>query len=267
MTSSAPPSETIARLRALGLFSGLVSLSVPAYASDFTGMGVFFILLIVIPVLGLLNLACLFIKGRWPFIASAALLTPAWGLTLYTGLIDRHEKFAVANIVSIAVSSLFLILNPFKIWLSFRPRRPSTPSPIDREKAETFLSAFASRDRMGALVGAIPVSITKDECIFEYVVRPEHNNPNDMLHGGALYSVMDSSQGAFVHFDLEERFKAAATGTATIKYLAPVFEGRIRVRTWMKDRDGRKLYVNSSATDESGREVATLEEIWIAIPR
>lgn len=130
-----------------------------------------------------------------------------------------------------------------------------------------YLAKFAELDKMGALVGARAISISSEECIFEYDVRPEHFNPNGILHGGALYTVMDSSQGVFVHFDLDESFKAAATGTATIKYLAPVRSGRIKIRTWMKGREGRKLFVNSTATDENGKDVAVLEEIWIAIPK
>lgn len=76
---------------------------------------------------------------------------------------------------------------------------------------------------------------------------------------------MDSSQGMFVHFILEEGYRCAATGTAVVKYLAPGTEGKVRIRSWLKGRERRKLYVLSSATDSEGRELATLEETWIAI--
>jgi uncharacterized protein (TIGR00369 family) len=130
---------------------------------------------------------------------------------------------------------------------------------------EIFMKRFKSHDKMGDFLGAKIVSISSEECTYEYEATPAHHNPNGILHGGALFTVMDSSQGAFVHFSLDEKFVAAATGTATIRYSAPVKTGLIKVRTWLKEAQGRKLFVTSEARDESGTVVATLEEIWIAI--
>lgn len=134
--------------------------------------------------------------------------------------------------------------------------------PEDREK---FKEAFAKKDRFGTLVGAKFISVSDKECIFEYEPREEHFNPNGILHGGALFTVMDSSQGAFVHCILDPQYKFAATGTATIRYNAPVRGGTIRVRTWLKQIDRRKLFIASAAFDLSGKEVATMEEIWVAV--
>ncbi len=127
-----------------------------------------------------------------------------------------------------------------------------------------FIKMFSSKDRLGHLLGAKLILLSKEECIFEYKVNPEHFNPNGILHGGALFSVMDSSQGAFLHFILDDSYKFAATGTATIKFLAPVLDGTLRIRTWLKGTERRKFFVNSTAQNESGIEIATLEEIWVA---
>jgi uncharacterized protein (TIGR00369 family) len=128
-----------------------------------------------------------------------------------------------------------------------------------------FIDFFKANDRLGAIFGVQIISLNNSECICEYKVSPDHFNPNGILHGGALYSAMDSSQGAFVHFTLDPAFFAAATGTATIRYQAPVRQGIIRIRTWLKEKQNRKIYVCSTATDQNGQEVATLEEIWIAM--
>lgn len=136
-------------------------------------------------------------------------------------------------------------------------------SEIDKDK---FVDIFQENDCLGALFGVIINSLTEEECISEYQVLAEHHNPNGVLHGGALYSVMDSSQGAFLHFNLPDEFKAAATGTATIKYLAPVYEGVIQVKTRLTGQDGRKFFVQSKATNDSGVEVAVLDEVWIGLP-
>lgn len=134
-----------------------------------------------------------------------------------------------------------------------------------RKDVGLYIENFEKTDRLGGHFHPRILSLTESECLYEYTVDPAHFNPTGILHGGALYTIMDSSQGLFVHFILDESFKAAATGTATIKYLAPLTQGKVRIKTWLKEKSGRKLFVNSLATDESGKVVAELEEIWIAI--
>lgn len=128
-----------------------------------------------------------------------------------------------------------------------------------------YIQFFLATDRLGKMFNSRFLSITPEECIYEYDFAPEHTNPNGTLHGGALFSVMDSSQGALIHYDLDKKFRAAATGTATIKYLAPVTGGTIRIRTFKNAIHGRKAFLTSIATNDSGKEVATLEEVWIFI--
>lgn len=124
---------------------------------------------------------------------------------------------------------------------------------------------FEKNDRLGSLLGAKFVSVSNIECIYEYEPRPEHFNPNGILHGGALFTVMDSSQGAFVHHNLDPSFQYAATGTASIRFHAPVRSGLVKIRTWHKQTERRKIFICSSALDVAGKELATLEEIWIAV--
>ena len=124
---------------------------------------------------------------------------------------------------------------------------------------------FVARDRLGALLGARFVCLTPEQCVYEYEPAQEHFNPVDTLHGGALFTVMDSSQGMLVHSLLAPPYRRALTGTATVKYLAPVRGGKVLVRTTLSRREGRKLFVRSEAVDERGATVAVLDEIWIAV--
>jgi acyl-CoA thioesterase len=123
---------------------------------------------------------------------------------------------------------------------------------------------FVANDGLGALVGARFVSLNDGVCVYEYEPRAAHHNPGGMLHGGALYTVMDSSQGMLV-YSLVQPPTVAASGTATIKYLAPVRHGRIVVTTTLAKSEGRKLFVHSEAVDEAGVMVAVLDEIWIEL--
>jgi len=115
---------------------------------------------------------------------------------------------------------------------------------------------------MGALVGARFVSLVDGVCTYEYEAREDHYNPGGMLHGGALFSVMDSSQGMLV-YSIVTAPDLAVTGTATIRYLAPVRRGRIVVSTRVTGSDGRKLFVRSEASDERATMVAALDATWI----
>ena len=135
----------------------------------------------------------------------------------------------------------------------------------NQKNKQEYIANFERTDRFGSLMGAKIISLSSDECIFEYTVSSNHYNPNGILHGGALFGIMDSSQGLFVHYILGDTYSGAVTGTATVKYLAPVREGIIRIRTFLKEHQGRKLFVNSVATNVEGNEVAVLEEIWISI--
>ena len=130
---------------------------------------------------------------------------------------------------------------------------------------QEYIQKFEQHDKLGSHFKMKITEINRDECWVEYLALPEHYNPNGVLHGGSLYTVMDSAQGAFVHFILEDTFLFAATGTATIKYLAPVRSGKIRVKTWLQNKSGRKLFVLSEARNEKNEIVASLEEVWISI--
>lgn len=135
-----------------------------------------------------------------------------------------------------------------------------------RNNAESYLKSFEDLDHLGNLIGAKPISVSKTECIFEYIVNPDHFNPNGFLHGGALFTVMDSSQGLFLHYVLDDKFNFAVTGTATIRYEKAVSEGTIQIRTFGDHHEGRKYFVKSVAS--KGSEIlAILDEVWIAIEK
>jgi uncharacterized protein (TIGR00369 family) len=134
-----------------------------------------------------------------------------------------------------------------------------------RREKDRYVSAFEASDHLGSLVGATCVSLTDSECVYEYEVSARHLNPNGVLHGGALFTVMDSSQGLFIHFILDQQYRGGVTGTATVRYEKPVLAGKVSIRTHLERREGRKYFIRSVARQDE-QVVATLDEVWIAIP-
>ena len=133
-----------------------------------------------------------------------------------------------------------------------------------KKDPKDYILKFQSADKMGSMIEHKIISISDSECLSEYQASENHFNPGGILHGGALFAAMDSSQGALVHYALDEKFRYAVTGTATVKYLAPVKNEKVQIRSWFHSTQDRKLFVHSLAKTESGTEVAKLEEIWIS---
>lgn len=136
---------------------------------------------------------------------------------------------------------------------------------MEEQDISSYIRHFQNNDRLGAFFGYSVISLSKESCLIEYQVKQEHFNPNGTLHGGALFTVMDSSQGAFIHYILEDSYAYGATGTATIRYFLPLKAGKIRIRTSLKERNHRKYIIESTALTEEDKTAAVLEEIWIAV--
>ena len=87
-------------------------------------------------------------------------------------------------------------------------------------------------------------------------VDPAWNNPNGVLHGGIVYTMVDYSMGGAVMASLPEGH-FCTTIEAKINYLASVREGRLSVETTVV-KEGRNIaFTESKVTDDTGRIVAT----------
>ncbi|MBL8020810.1 MAG: PaaI family thioesterase [Leptospirales bacterium] len=122
-------------------------------------------------------------------------------------------------------------------------------------------------DHFGKLLGLKLVSISPDECLYEYNPTDEHHNPNGVLHGGALYSAMDSCQGALVHFTLDWDIENGTTAESTIRYRRPHRLGPIAIRSRIVERKRKIVYVETFAHNEPGELLAELHEKWMLLSK
>jgi len=87
-------------------------------------------------------------------------------------------------------------------------------------------------------------------------VDPAWHNPNGVLHGGAIYTLIDYSMGGAVQPDLPEG-EHTATIEVKVSYLAPVREGTLWVETQVVKQGHHIAFTESKVWDHNARLVAT----------
>ncbi|MBI3396474.1 MAG: PaaI family thioesterase [Spirochaetia bacterium] len=120
-------------------------------------------------------------------------------------------------------------------------------------------------DRFGQHIGCEMLEITQEYCVYRLDAKEHHWNPNKVTHGGAIFSAMDSCQGAFVHYLLDLSTSFGTTAEATIRYKKPHLVGPLTIRTTLRDRKRNLLFVETSAQNSEGEVVAVLSEKWMVL--
>lgn len=93
-------------------------------------------------------------------------------------------------------------------------------------------------------------------CRMRLQVDPAWHNPHGVLHGGAVYTLIDYSMGGAVMSGLAEG-QHCTTIEVKVSYLSPVREGTLTVETSVVKQGRNVAFVESKVTDDSGRLVAT----------
>ena len=97
-------------------------------------------------------------------------------------------------------------------------------------------------------------------------VRPEALNPHGVLHGGAVYVMVDYSMGGATMSVLPPG-ETCATIEIKISYLSGVTGGTLTAETEIIKRGRRIVFLESRVTDASGRLVATASGSFAIIGR
>ncbi len=87
-------------------------------------------------------------------------------------------------------------------------------------------------------------------------IDPVWHNPNGVLHGGVIYTMVDYSMGSAVQPNLPEG-QYCTTIEAKINYLSAVREGTLAVKTEVVKQGRNIAFTESKVTDDKGKLVAT----------
>ncbi len=112
------------------------------------------------------------------------------------------------------------------------------------------------------LTGMAPVKLTKDEIIGKLEIKPEHMNAGGSVHGGMLYTLVDTFAGALAAL-------AAGTGVVTvnshIEFLRPATAGTIYCKGTLT-KFGRNFYrAQGDVFDEEGNLLVTTMNTYYPI--
>jgi acyl-CoA thioesterase len=109
---------------------------------------------------------------------------------------------------------------------------------------------------LGDALGLVSVERAPGHSKMRLEIDPRWHNPNGVLHGGVVYTMIDYSMGGAVQPNLPEG-QHCATIEVKVSYLAAVREGTVTVDTEVV-RQGRNVaFLESKVRDESGKLIAT----------
>ncbi|MFQ5829152.1 MAG: PaaI family thioesterase [Candidatus Methylomirabilia bacterium] len=91
---------------------------------------------------------------------------------------------------------------------------------------------------LAALLGIERGSIENGRCCLELTVRADHMNPDGVVHGGVVYSLVDSAMGGALTSRLETS-ERCATLEIKINYLAACSGGKLRAEAWVVNHTKR----------------------------
>jgi acyl-CoA thioesterase len=109
---------------------------------------------------------------------------------------------------------------------------------------------------LGDLLGMEREDAAPGRSRMRLTVNPAWSNPNGVLHGGVIYTLIDYSMGGAVQPNLPAG-EYCASIEVKVSYLAPVREGTLIADTEVI-RQGRNIaFTESKVRDEAGRLIAT----------
>lgn len=105
------------------------------------------------------------------------------------------------------------------------------------------------------LLGIRRTAMQDGRARFEMTVGPQHLNPHRVVHGGALYSLVDYAMGGALTSRLAPG-ERCATLEIKINYLAAVSEGRVGAEAWVVARTARVAVLEARVQADADRLVA-----------
>ena len=106
---------------------------------------------------------------------------------------------------------------------------------------------FSPPGPLAELLGIRALELGGGAAAFSLTVRDEHMNPYGVVHGGVVYSLVDTAMGAALHSRMEPG-ETCATLEIKINYLVPLTAGEVRAEARVVDRTKRVGVIEGRVT-------------------
>jgi acyl-CoA thioesterase len=127
---------------------------------------------------------------------------------------------------------------------------------INASAVERPRAAGASVGPLAELLGITNDGTQDGVAAYSLRVSPAMLNPHGVLHGGAVYTMIDYSMGNATMSVLDQG-EHCATIEIKVSYLASVREGTLHCETRIVKQGRMVVFLDSRVTDDGGRLVAT----------
>lgn len=151
-------------------------------------------------------------------------------------------------------------------WLRMmrRGERPAAPAgPFDDQPLNV---PGESIGPLGDMLGIVAEQRSAGRSRLRLTVDPTWHNPNGVLHGGVVYTLIDSSMAGAVKPGLAEG-ERCATIQAQVQYLAAVREGTLWADTTVVKQGRNIAFTESKVWDNNARLIATASGSMFIFPR
>jgi acyl-CoA thioesterase len=138
-------------------------------------------------------------------------------------------------------------------WLRMMRRDQQPTSPFEEELPQV---RGESVGPLGDMLGMVIEQKSPGRTRMRLTVDPTWNNPNGVLHGGVIYTLIDYSMGGAVKGSLPEG-EYCATIQVQVNYLSSVREGTLWVDTTVVKQGRNIAFTESKVWDNGARLVAT----------
>ena len=96
-------------------------------------------------------------------------------------------------------------------------------------------------------------------------IGPDHLNPHGYLHGGVVFTLVDTLMGAAVMSVVEEG-ERCVSGDVHLRFVRPVSGGAIEGEARIVHRGRRSVLVEATVRDDEGRTVALGDASFAVVP-
>lgn len=115
------------------------------------------------------------------------------------------------------------------------------------------------------LIGLKFEALTPEESVAHIDYRKETTGLHGLMHGGTIFSAGDTLTAMMSLLLGDENSRNVLTTDATIRYLRPVAEGRVRLVAKVHRREGNRVYFVCDYFNEDGKRVARSRYTYLIV--